>query len=493
MRPDALTLAGWVPSDLEVGAPTPGRLAAMAQARGLPVVSLGPSRLIGGGAQARDPAGAECLLAGRVVAGGDARTVANAQALEAEVAATLARLRGEFVAVVWQPRPRRLVLARDQLGGRSLHIAAAPGGLWFAEEVRDLLGLLASQPAPDRSSVALLLARGLVPAGRSLFEGIDRVEPGALVELAPGTRRSKRWWTPRYAGVESGSDHELARRTVAAADRAVARCTGGERVAVMLSGGLDSSAVAAGAVRAAQNRDQLPVAYSGVFPEHPSIDETEKLDAVVDCLRLRSVRREVTAGSALAGSLAYLDRWSLPAGSPNHFVWEPLFARAAADGFTTMLDGEGGDEVFDVSGYLIADCLRAGRARAAIRCARNTVGAGPDAPASLVRRLLVSYGVKGAAPHLLHRLSRRRDSRPMPAWLSRPAATAADDAYDRWGWKRLEGPLWWRHQAFFTHSHPRVARRPRLRTTAGLGGRAQLASPVHARRRPDRDSAAASA
>lgn len=448
MRPDARILAGWVPSDLEEGAPTPARLGAMARARGLPVVSLGPCWLIGGGASARDPAGVECLLAGRIVAGGDAQAVAAAQARRADAAAALACLRGEFVAVIWEPRPRRLVLARDQLGGRSLHIAAASGGLWFAEEVRDLLGLLAAQPAPDRASVALMLARGLVPAGRSLFEGIDRVEPGGLVELAPETRRSKHWWTPRYAGVDSGNADELAHRTVAAADRAIARCAGGERVAVMLSGGLDSSAVAAGAVRAAQDRDQLPVAYSGVFPEHPSIDETEKLDAVVDCLELRSVRREVTGGSALAGSLAYLDRWSLPVGSPNHFVWEPLFARAAADGLTTMLDGEGGDEVFDVSGYLIADSLRAARVRAAARQARDTVGAGPDAPASSVRRLLMHYGVKGALPQVVHRLRRRGESRQAPAWLNGPAAHAADEGYDPWEWKRLHGPLWWRHQVF---------------------------------------------
>jgi asparagine synthetase B (glutamine-hydrolysing) len=124
--------------------------------------------------------------------------------------------------------------------------------------------------------------------------------------------------------------------------------------------------------------------------------------------------------------LGYLERWKLPVASPNHFVWMPLFARATGGGIGTILDGEGGDEIFDVSGYAIADALMGGRAARAVKLARLASGPAPT------RAALMRFGAKGAAPHLAHRLLR-----PVPA-----------GDFDRFAWKRWDGPRWWCHQAF---------------------------------------------
>lgn len=431
-------LVGWAPRD-PAGAGGHPRLGALAGER--EPVLVGGCEVLAPAHRSPAGEGAQVLVSGRLVGGAGAEQAASRYAATGDAAAALGPLRGEFVAVLWHPRNREVVVARDQLGGRGVHYRVAREGLAFAEEIRDLLPLLEVTPGPDPRAVGLLLMRGLLPPGRTPYEGVERLGPGRLLRWRGGSASVERWWRPRYAGVRDGTPAELADRTVHAMDRAVARTAAPGQVGIMLSGGLDSAAVAAGAVR--WGGRSRPVGYSGVFPGDADMDETEKLDAVVKTLGLRSVRRVITGGSAVGGSLAYLEEWKLPAASPNHFAWQPLFARAAADGVSVMLDGEGGDEVFDVSAYAVADALRRGRVRHSVELARTADGAGARA----LRRALRSYGLKGAAPHAVHRLLARRP-RAAPRWLRAEVAARAEADYDRWAWKRERGPLWWRHQAY---------------------------------------------
>ncbi|MBI5105240.1 MAG: hypothetical protein HZB46_09710 [Solirubrobacterales bacterium] len=412
--------------------------------------TVGPISLTGGVA-ATDATGAVCVLSGRIPGeplDSVAAAVAERLGRTHDPAAALEPLRGEFLAVLWDPATRTAALSRDQLGARGLHVHAAPGGgLVFGEEVADVLPLLASTPAPDRRTVALLLARGVFPRGHSVFEGLERIPPATMLVLRDGRRRDQTWWAPRWNGVEHGSEDELIARVVAGLDGAVARSADGERASVLLSGGMDSSAVAAGLVASGQT----PTGYSGVFPAHPETDESDKIDDVVDLLGMRSVRREITGGSALGGSLDYVQRWRLPVISPTHYCWEPVFARAVADGFPIMLDGEGGDEVFDVSALLIADRLRHGRALSAWQLTRAITGVGPDASRERVRRLFVRHGINGAVPHLGHRLARRKRGAEatVPAWIRPEDALGVMNDYDQWGFKRDRGgPLWWREHVW---------------------------------------------
>jgi asparagine synthetase B (glutamine-hydrolysing) len=110
-----------------------------------------------------------------------------------------------------------------------------------------------------------------------------------------------------------------------------------------------------------------------------------------------------------------------------------------------MLDGEGGDELFGLSPYLLADRIRQGRLLSALQLARRMPSA--QRPTTrLIRRRLRVFGLKGAMPPAAHLLMRRL--RPgdhyAPAWLAPPLARAwlasEESAFE---WKRLPGPLWW--------------------------------------------------
>ena len=245
-----------------------------------------------------------------------------------------------------------------------------------------------------------------------------------------------------------------------------------DQCGVLLSGGLDSSAVAALA-NAGPLQERGPQAYSAAFPLNPSIDESELVGDAASSLGLGRTTLSVRGGSMVAGSLEYLREWRLPAASPNHFLWQPLLRRAAADGITVMLDGEGGDELWMLSPYLLADELRRGHGFAALRLAREMAGVDRYRDWRSALPYLRVFGLKGAAPAALHRGIRRAHgpARYAPSWLSERSAATLFAEDDRWAWKRLDGPRWWAYMAdLLTTARARLGVGDYLRHRAAMAG-----------------------
>ena len=154
-------------------------------------------------------------------------------------------------------------------------------------------------------------------------------------------------------------------------------------------------------------------------------------------------------GGLLAGVLDHLATWQVPPagwGDP----WSLALLHAARErGAETMLDGDGGDELFAPRYYLLADRLRAGHPLQALALARELPGGGSGPPRREVARVFGSLGLAGALPHRLHGaalapLARRS----APAWLRRRAVEDLIGSDDPLAWKRLDGPRWWAHAAY---------------------------------------------
>jgi asparagine synthase (glutamine-hydrolysing) len=145
--------------------------------------------------------------------------------------------------------------------------------------------------------------------------------------------------------------------------------------------------------------------------------------------------------------LSYLSTWQVPPTSPNLFFWIPLLQRAAADGIQVMLDGEGGDELFGLSPYLLADLVRRGRILAAIDLAQRFPGSANPAAPSRIWRLLRRFGLKGAMPASAHRAARqwRGPEHYAPSWMRPAVARTWIDSEAGFEWKGLPGPRWWAH------------------------------------------------
>ena len=240
----------------------------------------------------------------------------------------LERLRGSFVLVLWDPAAKRGIVARDQLGARSLFLHRSGRRLLLASELRDLLRVIPSRPGPDRLAVLDWLARAKVPAGRTLYDGIQPLRPAHFLRLEERSGEPHCYWELRYRSPRSLSRAEATEELRHELQRAVGRHIGDAGITgLMLSGGIDSSAIAAAALPVCESRGVVLRTYSAVFPAEESVDESALIDTVTQTFGLDGVRMAPKGGSALAGALDYLDRFEVPLVSGQHFIWRPLLRR----------------------------------------------------------------------------------------------------------------------------------------------------------------------
>ncbi|MDQ3720251.1 MAG: asparagine synthase-related protein [Actinomycetota bacterium] len=367
-------------------------------------------------------------------------------------------LRGSWVVLVWDPANRRLLVARDQVNARPLFARIVGDRVLFASEVRNLLRLVDRRPDPDRGAVGHWLAHSRLPSDRTLYEGLARVPAGHLLRVVDGRVALRRYWTPVLGPRLEGSREELGEQLRAEIVGAVERRCEPGATAVMLSGGLDSTTLAAVSARCvAPERAPVHTTYSMTFPSHPGSDETEQIDATVAELGLASTRIEVESSGILFGSLEYLHTWQLPATATTLSYWLPLARRAAEDGIRVVLDGEDGDDLFGCSPWLAADLLSQGRPLAMLKMLRR-MPLLAEAPAQVWLGTAYRIGVKGSMPHFVHRAMRslRGPDVVAPTWLDERTGRAYAAATAPWGWKQPGQPRWWtgRVELLFTGGFP---------------------------------------
>jgi asparagine synthase (glutamine-hydrolysing) len=356
----------------------------------------------------------------------------------------LVRIRGPFALAAWDRESRRGILAQDQLGGRSLFVHSHGRRLVFATEVRMLLALLDIRPGPDELALACHLIDHSVPEGRMLYEGVRRLGGGRYLELSDAGHVQRSYWVPRYLPPLRATRGELATHLHDELSAAVQDAVSDRsEMALLLSGGVDSSAVAAVARRTDLH------AISALFPDEPELDETAWAAQVADYLGMPLSTAPVEARDPLDAAEAYLRAWGMPLPVPGIIIEQPLLETAAGLGAHVVLDGQGGDELFGAAHFLIADRVRRLRAVSAWRLSRRHPYLGSSPPLRHVWHVFTTVGMRGAVPQRVHERIRhaRRVERYAPAWLRPALARVYRDADDPWRWKQRDGPRWWAYLA----------------------------------------------
>ncbi|MGW4029154.1 asparagine synthase (glutamine-hydrolyzing) [Streptomyces sp. NPDC004838] len=159
------------------------------------------------------------------------------------------RLEGMFAFAVWDTRRRTLFLARDRFGIKPLHYAPTPDGLVFGSEPKNLLAHPAVRPAVDLEGLRVLFSMARAP-GESVYRDIRDLPPGHTLSYGPGGLSLRRYWRLEARPHEEGLA-DTVRNVRELLETQVAReLVADVPLSVLLSGGLDSSAVAALAARA---------------------------------------------------------------------------------------------------------------------------------------------------------------------------------------------------------------------------------------------------
>ena len=254
-------------------------------------------------------------------------------------------LEGMFGFALWDASRRRLLLARDRFGEKPLFWHERDGELTFASE---LTALLAVEPSPaelEPAAIDAFFVFAYVPGPGTIVRGVRQLRPGHLLSWsrADPQPRERPWWSPPAS--ESPRQDSLQAAAAEArelfAQSVRTRLIADVPVGVFLSGGADSTLVAAVAARESSKRLQtFTIGY-----DTGAVDETERARQVA--AQLHSEHHEVTltqedVAQRAPSLLASLDQpLADRALVPLHALSE--FARPRV---TVALGGEGSDELF---------------------------------------------------------------------------------------------------------------------------------------------------
>ncbi|HEY7511548.1 MAG TPA: asparagine synthase (glutamine-hydrolyzing) [Vicinamibacteria bacterium] len=277
---------------------------------------------------------------------GDTEVIAHGYEERGE--AMVEALDGMFALAIWDGRRRRLVLARDAFGKKPLYYWHDGRRLVFGSEVKALLA--AGVPAEmDEASLPEYLALGYVPTPRSLFGGVRKLPPASiLVADARGVQPPRRYWEPafpargaeRAVGLSEAAADVRELLTAAVRKRLVADVPLG----VLLSGGVDSSAIGALTARLVPGRVKT---FTAGFEGDAFFDERAPARAVA--AHIGSEHHDsVVRPQAAALIETLLHHHDEPFGDSSALPTY-LVAQAARRHVTVALNGDGGDETF--AGY----------------------------------------------------------------------------------------------------------------------------------------------
>lgn len=266
----------------------------------------------------------------------------------------LDRIEGMFALAVWDGRHGHLVVARDRAGKKPLYVAETSGGIAFGSDARAVAIVTGQAPAVDPDAVAAHLFQRYTVAPRTLFRGIERLEPGHMLTYDGSSTVRRQYWALEPGPEESltpGDLRELLRQAVRA------RLMSDVPIGILLSGGVDSTAVL-GLARemGAEGIDTFTIGFADAM-----YDERE-------LARLAAERHGARHHEVVVDSASFLEALPRLAWFRDEPIAEPseipllLLAEFAGSHVKVALGGDGGDEVFGgYPKYRAERMLRLGR------------------------------------------------------------------------------------------------------------------------------------
>ena len=262
-------------------------------------------------------------------------------------------LNGMFAFALWDSRRRKLLIARDRFGEKPLYWGVFDNTLLFASEPKVLLAHPAVKPSLNLQALRQYLSFDYVPAPLSIYEGINKLPAAHKLVLEDGRVSVDCYWQLSYKAADPmPSENEAAEHLrVLLADAVRMRLVSDVPLGVLLSGGVDSSSVAALAVRASSE----PVKTFSISFAEASFDESAYARGVAKFLGTDHHEERLSANLA-ANLVSEIGAWMDEPFSDPSLVPTYLLSRFTRKHVTVALGGDGGDELF--AGYPMYAGLR---------------------------------------------------------------------------------------------------------------------------------------
>ncbi|CAN5438557.1 asparagine synthase (glutamine-hydrolyzing) [soil metagenome] len=279
-------------------------------------------------------------------------------------------INGMFAITLWDTRQKRLIIARDRYGEKPVYYGVFDNKLIYASEPKAILAHPAVTAELNLDSLRQYLSFDYIPAPDSIYKGISKLPAAHIMTVENGEIKTRRYWNlswkkgPTNFSLLNGADlssvmptrnGEKKSTNLSLSDAAVElrdllsdsvrmRLVADVPLGILLSGGVDSSAVAAFAI---QHATETVKTFSIGFTED-SFDETKYARLVA--AHLGTDHYEEILSAATAGDLiSEIGGWLDEPLSDGSLIPTYLLARFVRKHVTVALGGDGGDEIF--AGY----------------------------------------------------------------------------------------------------------------------------------------------
>lgn len=268
---------------------------------------------------------------------------------------------GMFAFSLWDTRKKKLIIARDRFGEKPLYYGVVDGKLIWASEPKALLAHPSVNPELDLNALRHYVSFDYVPAPMSIYKGVHKLPAAHMLAVDNGEVRVRRYWDLKWGNVsgelnggvpaksqsreeESSLSQKAEELRDLLSDAVRMRLVSDVPLGILLSGGIDSSTVAAFATQHATER----VKTFSIGFEEDSFDESKYARLVAKHLNTEHYEDKLSATTA-GDLISEIGTWLDEPMSDGSLIPTYLLARFVRKHVTVALGGDGGDELF--AGY----------------------------------------------------------------------------------------------------------------------------------------------
>ena len=267
---------------------------------------------------------------------------------------------GPFSLILYDGSKGRLLCARDHLGSRTLFYHVNSQHFVAASEEAGVLAFPGIDSQFDKGGLAEFLAVDVYRRSGTLFKNISELPRATLLSVDPENVRRKTFWSPQPASIRYRTDQQYAEHFLELLDRSVScRMRAPTPPAVLMSGGYDSTAVAALAARELKRRrpQQKLQTVSWIFDGLKECDESRYIQAMRRHLGLETTLLRADSYWPLHPST--FQRWNpnRPEGNPYRVLKQAAYQAASGQGSLVLLTGTVAENLFTHEGAWLGDLI----------------------------------------------------------------------------------------------------------------------------------------
>ena len=255
-------------------------------------------------------------------------------------------INGMFAIALWDSARKRLILARDRFGEKPLYYGVFDGKLVYASEPKSILVHPSVKAELDLDALRHYLSFDYVPAPMSIYKGIYKLPAAHILIVENGEVRTRRYWNLDFHknGNVPSIEKAASELRELLSDAVRMRLVSDVPLGILLSGGIDSSTVAAFATQHATEK----VKTFSIGFEEDSFDESRYARLVAKHLNTEHFEDRLSAEKA-GDLISEIGQWLDEPLSDGSLIPTYLLARFVRQHVTVALGGDGGDELF--AGY----------------------------------------------------------------------------------------------------------------------------------------------